>query len=266
MPLELKPRVRLATRRKRARLVGVAFALIATLALTFGASALSYHERFAINDISVQGAQALSAAAVESTFGTNINDGIHHFFSRSNIFLYPQTEMREALLEELPLLQTVSFSRDSSLSQTLTISVTEREPKYLWCSSECYFMDAHGFIFMKASNPSGFLVFRGALIAGQDPIGQVFMRGKLDALVALVEGIQNAGYTLLETTIENEHDISLRLSEGFYVRATLEQGASELSKNLSLVLSSDSLVGQKDFIEYVDLRFGNRVYYKTRQP
>ncbi len=264
MPLELKPRVRLATRRKRAQLIGVSFALVAALVLTFGASAFSYHEQFTINDINVVGTQALSAAAVESTFGSNINDGIHHFFSRGNIFLYPQTELREALLRDQPLLQTVSFERESPLSQTLTISVTEREPKYLWCSNECYFMDANGFIFMKATNPSGFLEFRGGLIAGQDPVGQIFMRGKLDVLVALVEGVMSSGFTPEETVVENEHDITIRLSDGFLIKTTLEQTAQDVNKNLSLILASGALSGQREKIEYVDLRFGNRVYYKLK--
>jgi len=35
-------------------------------------------------------------------------------------------------------------------------------------------------------------------------------------------------------------------------------------KNLELVLSSDVLKGKTDALEYVDLRFGNRVYYKLK--
>lgn len=261
MPLELKPRVRLATRRKRARLIGVSFALVAALISTLGASALSYHERFVINDINVHGTQALSAAAVESTFGSNINDGIHHFFSRANILFYPQSELREALLREQPLLQTVSFDRASPLSQTLTITVTEREPKYLWCSSECYFMDASGFIFMKASNPSGFLTFRGGLIAHQDPIGQIFMRGKLDQLVTFIDGLRTGGFAVKSATVENDRDLTLDLESGLLVKVVNDANAEQLSKNLSLVLSSEAL--QVSAVEYIDLRYGNRVYYKV---
>lgn len=261
MPLELKPRVRLATRRKRARLIGVLFALVAAFLLTLGTSALSYHERFAINDIHVEGTHALSAAAVESTFGSSVNDGIRHFFSRANIFLFPQSELREALLRDLPLLQTVSFSRESLLSQAVTISVTEREPKYLWCANECYFMDANGFIFMKATNPTGFLEFRGGLIAHQDPIGQVFMRGKLDSLASLVNNLEKGGFSASSVTVENERDLSLRLENAPRIKVLNDANPDLLSKNLSLVLASEAL--QARHVEYIDLRYGNRVYYKS---
>ncbi len=263
MPLELKPRVRLATRRRRARLVGAALAFVAAVGVVFGASALSYHDRFAIQDINVVGTQALSASVVESAFGERVNDGIRHFFSRTNIFLYPYSEMQQALLKEFPLIQAVSFSRSSLLSQALTITVYEREPKYLWCSNVCYFMDAHGFVFAPATNPSGFLTFRGGLAPGE-PIGQIFMRGRLDSLASLVEDTRRAGFSVTELIVENETDITLALADGYTVKTTFTTSAQDLAKNLTLVLSSDALKEKMHNVDYVDIRFGNRVYYKEK--
>lgn len=262
MHLELKPRVRLATRRRRARVVGAVIACLVAVGGVFGASFLSYHERFVINDINVVGTQALSAAAVESAFGSQVNDGVRHFFARSNIFFYPYSELQQKLLEQFPLMQAVSFSRASMLSQAITISVHEREPKYLWCSSTCYFMDAQGFIFAPATNPGGFLIFRGGLVNGEDPLGQTFMRGRLEKLATIVEELKSSGFPAEGASVENEQDISIPLSSGYYVKTTITAMPDELSKNLNLAISSDRLVGKLEQLEYVDLRFGNRVYYK----
>lgn len=262
MPLELRPRVRLATRRRRARIVGAVLAFVAAVGLVIGASTLSYHERFAIQDINVVGTQALSAAAVESAFGEKINDGVRHFFSRTNILLYPYTEMQQALLTQFPLLQAVSFSRESMLSQALTITVYEREPRYLWCSSTCYFMDANGFVFAPATNPSGFLMFRGGLAPGE-PVGQIFLRGRLTILGDLANGLSANGYSVESIAVENERDISVRVKEGYDVKTTLDTTAETLAKNLTLALTSEALQHKKEQIEYIDMRFGNRVYFKT---
>ena len=35
-----------------------------------------------------------------------------------------------------------------------------------------------------------------------------------------------------------------------------------LVKNLTLILDSDALRGKENLLEYIDLRFGNRMYYK----
>lgn len=264
MPLELKPRVRLATRRKRARLIGVSLACLVTIGLTFCTSLLSYNDRFAIRDITVIGAQALSPAEVESKFGLQINDGIRHFLSRANIFVYPQKELREALLRELPLLKSVSFTRESLLSQAVIITITEREPAFLWCKDECYFMDSRGFIFMKAENPGSFLEFRGGLLPHVDPVGQQFMKGRLDNLVLLVGRLKAEGYPVRSTTVENERDISVRFENGLIVKLVLDADSTEISRNLSLILASEAFVNGYEGIEYVDLRFGNRVYYKLK--
>jgi cell division septal protein FtsQ len=262
MPLELKPRVRLATRRRRARFIGAALACLAAIGAVFGGSLLSYHERFAINDLNVVGAQALSAAAVESAFGERVDDGVRHFFSRTNIFLYPYSEIQQALLLQFPLLQAVSFTRESMLSQALTITVYEREPKYLWCSHTCYFMDANGFVFALAANPTGFLTFRGGLDATKEPVGQTFMRGRLEQLVDFVEGLKNSGLAVASASIDNETDISINLTDGYYIKTTFGSSAEQLARNLALAISTEALAGKLLSVEYIDLRFGNRVYYR----
>jgi cell division septal protein FtsQ len=257
-----QPKERLATRRKRAKIYGAIAALFVTGSLVWGASALSYHERFVIQDINVVGAQALSASAVESSFGLHVNDGVRHFFSRANVFLYPYSELQQTLLQEFPLMKAVSFSRDSLLSQAITIVIAEREPKYLWCTDTCYFMDAQGFIFAPAENPQGFMQFRGGLTPNKSPIGQTFLKGSLERLLIVIESVKGTGFTPVETTIDSERDISISVSEGFIIKTTLDAVPEALSKNLALVTSSGALSGKLNDVLYVDLRFGNRVYYK----
>ncbi len=59
----------------------------------------------------------------------------------------------------------------------------------------------------------------------------------------------------------------MRLGEGFLLKVSYGADAGTLVKNLQLVLQSDVLQGKRDKIEYIDLRFGNRVYYKLKgQP
>ena len=72
--------------------------------------------------------------------------------------------------------------------------------------------------------------------------------------------------------MQNEQDFETRLSAlsgsektgGFAVRASFGNDGEAVVKNLQLVLSSDVLRGRESELEYVDLRFGNRVYYKLK--
>ena len=53
------------------------------------------------------------------------------------------------------------------------------------------------------------------------------------------------------------------LDWGFEIRASLKGDPGKLIRDLELVLTSDELRGKESRLEYIDLRFGNRVYYKV---
>ena len=52
------------------------------------------------------------------------------------------------------------------------------------------------------------------------------------------------------------------LADGYFVRASFGQDARALSQNLKLVTVTDPLKSKIKSLEYIDLRFGDRVYYK----
>jgi len=67
-----------------------------------------------------------------------------------------------------------------------------------------------------------------------------------------------------DVSVENEQDFKVSLLQRFALRASFGADADTLVRNLQDVLSSDTLRGKENKIEYVDLRFGNRVYYKNK--
>mgnify|MGYP001565319663 CR=1 FL=1 len=54
--------------------------------------------------------------------------------------------------------------------------------------------------------------------------------------------------------------LELRMLEYVYDREKEE----DVVRNLELILSSDALQAKLDSLDYVDLRFGNRVYYQLK--
>ena len=78
----------------------------------------------------------------------------------------------------------------------------------------------------------------------------------------LLTELGQAGFTPLGVTVESDTDFSVPLREGFALKASFGESPDELVKNFQLVLASDALQGKESQLEYVDLRFGDRVYYK----
>lgn len=132
-------------------------------------------------------------------------------------------------------------------------------------------MDKTGFVYEKASEASTTLatsyVFAGALAAATGSsatIGSTFAPGHLDGLLALLQFLSADGFTPQGANVADDEDFAVPLANSFYLKASFGENAEDLAKNLQLVLSSDQISGKEDQLEYVDLRFGDRVYYKFK--
>lgn len=232
----------------------------------WGAGRLSYNERFVINHIVVQGVSAIDPRVVETTVEAGLNDGAYHLFSRSNMFLYPREQLAQKLMSELPRIKSVNMQRESLLAQAVTVFIAERGARHLWCDVEkCFFMDADGYIFSENSGPQELqYTFEGGLVSNESPIGQTFLRGRLSIMIDLLQRLESAGYVSSGATVENEKDFVVQLEKGFYLKVAFNSAAADVVRNLELILSSDGLNGKSDNLDYVDLRFGNRVYYQLK--
>ena len=96
------------------------------------------------------------------------------------------------------------------------------------------------------------------------PIGQTFAPSHMGEIVALLELLSQAGFTPTGAIVENDQDFWVPLTQGFYIKASFGENPQNLVSNLQLVLSSSVLQGKESQLEYVDLRFGDRVYYKLQ--
>lgn len=261
LSLSFRPRDRLAARKRRGRLAIFGACTLFFCALVWGAGALSYHSRLEIVAVSIEGASALSERTIRAGFHRFFFDGSHPLFSRTNVFLFPKEDIERALLITFPRLQSVAVSRESLLAQTVRIVVVEREPAHEWCrGADCYAMDESGYIFAAGSG-TGYR-FEGALDPTQGPVGQWFLRGRFNGILTFLESIRSAGVTPTNVVVENEHDMRIELAEGFFLKTSFDLDPQAAAKNLALVLDSEELSGQRSAIEYVDIRFGNKVYYR----
>lgn len=249
----------------------LALILIAVTLATYGVHRLSYLPRFNITNVSVVGAQHIDPAIITNYVDTQLHDGKNHFFSRSNIFVYPQTVIERGIEASYPRVKSATISR-SGLSTALTVTIVERTPYSKWCDGSqgapgnCFDLDESGYIFAEDASSTPVTeqyIFTGAL-SGQ-PIGQTFIPGHMPGIIALLHIVQQQS-SLHPTgvAIEKSDDVTVHFAEGFDMKASFGEDAAALARNLSLVLSSQPLQGKQSELEYIDLRFGDRVYYKLK--
>jgi cell division septal protein FtsQ len=271
-PLPLRPQKRVSpvrVQRRRTRSIVAAIILALLVSATLCLSYVSYMPKYSVGTITVQGAQRVSASAVADYAGTILYDGSHHFFSRANIFLYPKALIEKDIPLEFPRIASASIASPSLLSNAITITVVERQPFALWCdeNTTCYEMDQNGYLFAQAAaqaSSTDQYVFSGGIATSSPLIGQTFAPGHTPGLVAFLQLLSQSGFTPLGASVQSDQDFTVPLSQGFSIYASFGEDPSALVTNLQLVLSSSALSGQEQSLEYVDLRFGDKVYYKLK--
>ncbi len=268
-PDNAKRALPLRVRRRRVRFV-IAGALLLVIVILVGAVRwLSFLPAFTIDAAEVVGHGEVSSEAVKERVGQVLNAETRNPFSRRNIFLYPRSAIEEEILREFPRIKSVRVSRPELFAHSLLIQIEERIPYAQWClgAAGCYVVDESGLAFAPYAasdkpHPTTPYILYGGAEDGSDLMGQRMIPDHFHGLVLLLESMGRAGYHPQSAHIAG-NDIHIVL-EDFMVKVSFGQDVNALVKNLQLILTSEPLKGKQSEIEYIDLRFNNRVYYTLR--
>ena len=95
-----------------------------------------------------------------------------------------------------------------------------------------------------------------------DVIGQTLLRGRLQEIIALLDSLATTNYKPEGITVDSEKDFSIVLADGPLLLVSFEMSAGDIIRNLQTALEADGVKVKFTTLHYIDLRFGNRVYYK----
>jgi hypothetical protein len=165
---------------------------------------------------------------------------------------------------------------------TIDISIGERQPKALWCgltdpsvslskiSNDCFVFDETGLVFASSTEAaniaSGMIKFSGGLSAG-NPIGQHFLSAEhLEKLFEFVKNISVLGFGITEFRVRSEGIMEAVFPGGQRLIFGNDTDLVAAVANLQAVLDDPVLGASNLFtkMDYIDLRFGNKVYYKLK--
>lgn len=268
-------------RRWKLRMFAAPVLAVFVVGALWGISEASYLPRFAIASVSVEGTKRLPAKLVQRFAETKLYDGSRPFISQTTPFTYHPEQLAAAVEAFFPRVRAVEVMHGVPVSDAIVVRVEEREPFARWCPSAaqtatsteetagdgCYVLDDGGFIFAPTDAETVLqtrYVFTGSIISGREIIGQRYAGTRLPNIVALIRELEQNDLHPSIVRVGDDADFSIRLDEGFAVHSSFGQSAHDVAHNLEVVLSSEALQGKREDLEYVDLRFGNRVYYRFR--
>lgn len=276
--LTLKPsKLRRQRRKIFVTKIFLVFLLLFFLTLVF--SWLSKMPSIQIEEIEISGNNTISKEEIIEAIMEKTSAKYFMLFSKNNIFLYPKKTIEVKLADEFKKLGKVTIK--SKGLNNLIVKIVERNPNSLWCrdktkfkdeSSEiCYFLDENGVIFTEAPDFSGnsFVRHYGLLDNVEQPIGEIYMpNGKFKNISNLINSLLILGINTESFYAESEGDYKIYLKNGIKIIFDDKQSFDKTLENIKSILNevdlkSDYFANNSTKIDYIDFRFGNKVFLKT---
>lgn len=255
------------------------------------------YQKFFISDVEIVGNVTLDTDELKNKVLKNLEGKYFYLIPRKSIFFYPKGGIKRDISYSFKKVLKVDLAYKSFKNpRIIVVSILERKPEYVWCgesteeksASGCYFIDARGFIFdpVSRSKSDTFTVFYGSLYSSENEIlglnqqelagrtddsvlgGRFLSETRFDGLKKFIDGVRALGLSTAELVKKDDDDYELRLTRGGNILFSLGNGTERILSNLESALETDPLrtnLAQKTkYLDYIDLRFGNKVFFKFK--
>jgi hypothetical protein len=280
--IQESPKLRALREKRHKRRMRILIAvLVFILILIAGFVYASRVPRIQITTVTVSGNKVVDTDEITAHVDTLLGGHYMYLIPHRNAFLYPRSKILGDLERSFPRFKSVSVDRTDL--HTVAITVTEVRGRALWCGSgttasidaPCYFTDDAGKIVSNAPYYSGNVYprFFGGAIAERtaDPVGMMFTDAEtFQNLIAFETRVEGMGFEVKGIVIgegeENMLVLDLGAGKTAPVRFQKADNFQALAANMTAALSNPELkktiAEDKASLEYFDLRFTNKVYYK----
>ncbi len=272
------PQSKLKKRRRRHRVRLILIFSAAALTLVGALIGCTWIPYVRINMVEVLGTETQKTADIQILAQETLRGAYLFIVPKNNIFFYPKKEVLSVLYARYPAIKQIDVKAKNFT--TVAVAVVERHPSALWCGeaplaeAPCGLMDENGFVYGPAASFSGDAYVRyfgpattteGYSVADAPKkflTPQQFRT--LGSLVAAFAAHQK-GVGVQHVAIDANDDVSLAFANGFSVLFAMSDIGGDVFERFTLGLQSEPFQKHPiDDFEYLDLRFGDKLYYHLK--
>ncbi len=230
-------------------------------------------ESIQIRKVNIEGTNIINKEEVQNIVDESLSGNYLWLIPKSNTFLYSVKKLNKILVDKFPGISSLDVGRENL--QKIYIKIVERKPQTLWCRGgegenvpDCYFVDSTGVVFASAPFFSGnvYFIYRGGLNK-EDPLGaQIFSREDFLAFEDFIKQINNKfKISIVGVELKDQEDFDLLLSSGTRIMLNKNTPYNDMYDNLDAILKDTQFSSSTlPTLDYIDMRFGNKVYYKAK--
>ncbi len=284
--LVTSPRIEEIKRRKKRRIrFAILFYSVSFIVLVVLFTLVSRIPKLHIKNIEVNGTHIVDSTQVIDYTNSQISGRYLYLFDKKNAFIYPNNKIQKDLVKKFPRINNIDISLRGF--HTIVIDITERTGSYLWCGASipevvsdagdnCYFVNSDGKVFDQAPYFSGNVYFKFYIPI--DTVDDVFNKQVLDQptfqkVISFTDGLEALGVHAVSVVMNNPAEYAFHLDRKSNIAEPViyfnsENDLNKIFQNFSSAMSKDEFRNQintkYDVLQYIDLRFNNKVLYKFR--
>ena len=213
-----------------------------------------YGNIWKINTIEIVNAKHTDIEALKTDIFNISNKKKYLIVPNNHILFLSGNKLEKHILETYPSVEEVEVTKTKD--KDIVITIKDRMAMGVWCDENCYFFDNEGILFKKSFSFTG-AVFTRWEIASSTPLNFYDKARCIDACIDRNFVTFLTQNKVMRVSMENE-DLKMYTEYGFYIKAL--NNASTTMKNMALF--SGEYKGDWKALEYVDVRFGDKIFYK----
>ncbi len=225
-------------------------------------SYLFFHPYYQLNSVEVTGSTLSPSKEIENLI---FEDFTLLFDSRSLPFI-PLRLIKEKILGDYPHVRRVDVRK--VFPNRISIIIEERKTELIWCVApgpeECFEIDSTGTAFRKTDYRKNYFYIHHQYPQRIHLGESVFPKNSIDFIFDAIDLLQkDFDYSLVKALIPHKESVFFKTSGEVEIRLSLRDSLSTQLERLKILL--DKEISENEKIEYIELRYGNRVFYKPRE-
>lgn len=221
---------------------------------------------FTIRDVKISGLETIPREEILINLNKIFNQKKFGVLGSNNYFIFPGAKLQASLREQFPKIGLVRIEKINP--DGINIVINERKAIGVWCYKiSCFYFDKGGVVFEEAPKSTGSLMLSiDDEAANSAELGDVVLRDGDVEFFQSVQGItvRSFSFGVKGFLITPDGEFEVTTTEDWQIFLDKSESPQYQLSNLKYVLDEEVKTRRRE-LEYVDLRLGNRVYYKYLQ-
>jgi len=233
-----------------------------------------FFKKIQVNNINIAGNVQIATNDIKKLVNLDSEIRLIDLFgwkvSTKSMLLVNTGAISQHILAEYPKIGSAQVKK--SWPETISVLVKERTPTAVFCAflseisgEKCFLMDASGIIYEEIYDiPADMAIVRQDLSKSDISTGENVVNSKVIAFISEIDKNLKSNFDIdvMDALVTNPLRLNIQTSEDWQIYFNLEADASAQITRMNSLLNDEIAPEQRRGLQYIDLRFKDRAYYK----